>query len=121
MVRFHHVNLGVPVGGIDAEAAFLVGILSCRPLEAPAELRSVAHWFETDDGKQIHLSEDVEHRAAALAHVAVDVDDVVGLEQVLEQAGYQFRSSDGAGQRIVFCRDPAGNNWQLRGAAFTGG
>lgn len=116
MVRFHHVNLGVPVGGIAAETAFLTDILCCRPLEAPAELRSVAHWFETDDGKQIHLSEDAEHRAAERAHVAVDVDDVVGLERVLDQAGYEFRTGEGVGQRIVFCRDPAGNNWELRGS-----
>ena len=70
MARLHHVNLGIPVGGTDAEAGFLVDLLGYKRVEPPPELASVAKWFEYEDGTQIHLSEDPEHRPAARAHVA---------------------------------------------------
>jgi hypothetical protein len=36
VLRFHHVNLGVPVGGADAETAFLVDLLGYRRLSTAA-------------------------------------------------------------------------------------
>jgi hypothetical protein len=72
MLRFHHVNLGVPVGGADAEAAFLVDFLAYQRVELTADAPPTARWFESEDGKQIHLSEDPDHRPAARAHVAVE-------------------------------------------------
>ncbi len=115
MLRFHHVNLGVPEGGAEAEAQFLVDLLGYRRLDPPAEFPS-ARWFEGDDGKQIHLSEDPEHRPAARAHVAVELGDgLADLEQRLEKIGYPFTARDTMDLRVVFCQDPAGNRWELRG------
>ncbi len=86
MARLHHVNLGIPVGGTDAEAGFLVDLLGYKRVEPPAELASVAKWFEYEDGTQIHLSEDPEHRPAARAHVAVELGDELGaLERALRR------------------------------------
>jgi catechol 2,3-dioxygenase-like lactoylglutathione lyase family enzyme len=117
MVRFHHVNLGVPVGGIDEESAFLLDYLSFRPVEPPARLASRAHWFESEDGTQIHLSEDPEHRPADRAHVAVVLgDDLAALERAFDAAGYEYTAADGDEHRTVLCADPAGNRWELRGA-----
>jgi catechol 2,3-dioxygenase-like lactoylglutathione lyase family enzyme len=116
MARLHHVNLGIPVGGTDAEAGFLVDLLGYKWVEPPPELASVAKWFEYADGTQVHLSEDPEHRPAARAHVAVELGEELGaVEQLFEQAGYATRSFDSQGMRIVFCEDPAGNRWELRG------
>src|ERR1700722_2304857 len=56
MLSLHHVNLGVPRGGRDGEGEFLVGFLGYRRLETPADAPT-AQWFESEDGKQIHLSE----------------------------------------------------------------
>jgi catechol 2,3-dioxygenase-like lactoylglutathione lyase family enzyme len=118
MARFHHVNLGIPVGGTDAEAEFLVGILGYTRLEPPAELASLAKWFAAADGTQVHLSEDPEHRPAARAHVAIEVgDELAGLERAFDEAGYQYKQFDSQGLRILFCEDPAGNRWELRGPA----
>ena len=120
MLRFHHVNLGVPVGGAEAEEEFLLEVLGYRRLAAPPELASQARWFESEDGKQIHLSEDPDHRPSARAHVAVEVeDDLPALEARLEQAGFEHSAFDGNGLRVVFCQDPAGNRWELRGAVPT--
>jgi hypothetical protein len=116
MPRHHHVNLGVPPGGIGAEAAFLIDILGYRELEPPEELRSRAHWFEAEDSSQVHLSEDPEHHPATRAHTAVDYGtDLVTVRDRLDHAGWEYARFDGAGPQVLFCQDAAGNRWELRG------
>jgi hypothetical protein len=116
VLHFHHVNLGVPVGGGDDEATFLVDLLGYRRLTSDIP---TARWFEADDGTQVHLSEDPDHRPAARAHVAIELGDGLALlERTFEGAGYQYTAMDGEERRIVFCQDPAGNRWELRGQAI---
>jgi catechol 2,3-dioxygenase-like lactoylglutathione lyase family enzyme len=117
VLRFHHVNLGVPVGLVEIESAFLLEVLGYRVVTPPPELAGRARWFESEDGKQIHLSEDPDHRPAARAHVAVEVgEDLPALESRLERAEVQHSTVDNDGLRVVLCQDPAGNRWELRGA-----
>ncbi len=117
MTVFHHVNLGVPPGGIDAESRFLVDVLGYRRMPVPRGLEDRrVNWFEAADGSQVHLSEDPEHPAPARAAVAVVVgdghDDVV---RKLEAGGGEIRSGPGLESgRVAMCRDPAGNLWELR-------
>jgi catechol 2,3-dioxygenase-like lactoylglutathione lyase family enzyme len=116
----HHVNLGVPLGGAEAEEEFLLEILGYRRVPTPPDVANEfarqARWFESEDGKQIHLSEDPDHRPAARAHVAVEVeDDLPALVTRLEQAGLEHSAFDSGDLRVVFCQDPAGNRWELRG------
>jgi catechol 2,3-dioxygenase-like lactoylglutathione lyase family enzyme len=116
MARFHHVNLGIPVGGEEAEAGFLVDVLGYTRLSPPAELAAVAKWFAAADGSQVHLSEDPDHRPAARAHVAIEVgDELTEVAQAFDQSGYPYKQFDSQGLRILFCEDPAGNRWELRG------
>lgn len=116
MVVLHHVNLGVPVGGTEAESRFLVDLLGFGPVAAPEGRGGRPRWFEAADGKQIHLSEDPDHRPAARAHVAVDLgDDLTALEVRLEETGVSFRTFEVDGRHVAFCQDPAGNRWELRG------
>jgi hypothetical protein len=78
----------------------------------------MARWFESEDGKQIHLSEDPDHRSAARAHVAVELGDaLVDLERKLVERGYEFQSIEREHRRTLLCLDPAGNRWELRGTA----
>jgi catechol 2,3-dioxygenase-like lactoylglutathione lyase family enzyme len=112
MPRFHHANLGVPPGAEDAEDAFLVDVLGYRKAVVPPQFEGVARWYDAGDGTQIHLSIDPEHRAAARAHTALEVD--AGIEARLDAAGVAYKASDRDGVRIVFCADPAGNAWELR-------
>jgi hypothetical protein len=116
MPRHHHVNLGVPPGGLAAEAAFLVDVLGYRRLDPPEELRGRANWFEAEDGSQVHLSEDPEHQPPARAHTAVDYgSDLAMVRDRLTRLGSEFRCFDGVGTQVVFCKDAAGNQWELRG------
>lgn len=122
MLRLHHVNLGVPVGEAETEEAFLVDVLGYARMATPPELAAAfarqARWFEGEDGTQIHLSEDPDHRPAARAHVAVEVgDELPSFVARLEQADIEHTAFDGVGLHVVFCQDPAGNRWELRGIA----
>lgn len=112
MPRFHHANLGVPPGLAEPEGAFLVDVLGYRKLPPPAELVGRANWYEADDGSQIHLSVDPDHRPAARAHTAIEVDE--GVEARLDTAGVAYRSGGFGDLVVVFCDDPAGNHWELR-------
>ena len=117
-VRFHHVNLGVPVGGAEAEGAFLVDVLGYSRVEPPGDLAGRARWYECEDGTQVHLSEDPDHRPAARAHVAVEIGPALDqVESRLMKADHKYETFDGNGLRVVLCRDPAGNRWELRGAS----
>ena len=119
MVRLHHVNLSVYEDGIDAQAEFLVDVLGMHRIDPGPELRGLANWFEDDSGTQVHLSKDPDHRPAAKAHVAVELGDELPLiEKRLVAAGIDSETRDALGLRVVLCRDPAGNMWELRGEAL---
>ncbi|MBL7495476.1 glyoxalase [Frankia sp. CNm7] len=112
MPRFHHANLGVPPGLDEAEGAFLIDVLRYRKLDPPPGLVGIARWYQADDGSEIHLSIDPEHRPAAHAHTAIEVDE--GIEARLDAAGIAYRSGGFGDLVVTFCDDPAGNRWELR-------
>ena len=116
MPRFHHANLGVPPGVDEAEGIFLVDVLGYRKLEAPPDLQGRARWYEADDHSQIHLSIDPDHRPAARAHTAIDVDGEI--ESRLHASDIAFQSAERDNLRVVNCEDPAGNRWELRVPAY---
>ena len=113
MAKFHHVNLGLVSDDLDAEMRFLVDVLGYRAVE----VNELHRWFETDDGTQVHLSIDPDHRPAHRAHVAVEYGaELGGLEDRLNAAGVETQKSQKDGfPPIVICCDPAGNRWELRG------
>jgi catechol 2,3-dioxygenase-like lactoylglutathione lyase family enzyme len=117
MPTFHHANLGIPPDLADAEADFLVDILGYRRLEPPKPAADFgARWFAADDGTQVHLSLDPAHVPAAMAHIALEVGgDSDAIATRLTNAGVRFKSAEFDGNRIILCKDPAGNRWELRG------
>ena len=118
MPRFHHVNLGVLPADVDSETGFLVDVLGYRPVERDERLGAIgALWYEADDGSQVHLSADPEHRPAGRAHVAVEYGAALGdVEERLRAASVDFKRAGLPGfPPILTCRDPAGNLWELRG------
>jgi catechol 2,3-dioxygenase-like lactoylglutathione lyase family enzyme len=118
MPQFHHVNLGVPPDGVDPEATFLVDILGYQVVDVDERLQRMgARWFEAEDGSQVHLSADPDHRPAARAHVAIGYGaQLSDVEQRLRQAEVPFDLIERPGfPRMVNCQDPAGNRWELRG------
>jgi hypothetical protein len=116
MPRFHHVNLGVPPDVVESEADFLVSILNYQPLEIPPDMQQYnPRWFEADDGTQVHLSVDPDHRPAARAHTAIELSgQTAEVEGRLRAAGLEFQTAGTGDTRTLFCQDPAGNRWELR-------
>jgi catechol 2,3-dioxygenase-like lactoylglutathione lyase family enzyme len=114
MPRFHHVNLGVPPGLEEAEGQFLVDVLGYRKVDLPPHLVGRARWYEADDGSQVHLSLDDDHRPAAKAHTAIEIDDGSGVQGRLDAAGVAYTATAFDGMQVVVCSDPAGNRWELR-------
>ncbi len=116
MPKLHHVNLGVPPGCSDAQGEFLTDVLGYRRVEVTSELASMgAMWFEDEQGQQIHLSVDPDHRAPARAHTAVELgDDTARVEAQLAATGTPFKVFAGGEARVLFVQDPAGNRWELR-------
>jgi catechol 2,3-dioxygenase-like lactoylglutathione lyase family enzyme len=115
MTRLIHVSLGVPVGGADIESQFLQALGYTR-LATPPDAPTTSRRFEGVDGVQVHLSEDPGHRAPDRAHVAIDLDS--GLDEVagqLSAAGWEYEVFSFEAYRLIWCRDPAGNRWELRG------
>jgi len=114
--RFHHVNLAVSPGGVGAEASFLIDILGYRRLDDSQIQALGAQWYEADDGSQVHLSEDPDHRPANRAHVAIEFGpELAEIQRRLEQAAVKFRALEQpGGPHVLLCRDPAGNRWELR-------
>ena len=116
MTRLHHVNLGVLPGGIEAEGLFLTQCLGYREVEPPASARGRAFWFETDDGTQVHLRVDADHRAAAIAHTALEIGaELDAVAERLRGADIEFEDRRFDDRRTLICADPAGNRWELRG------
>ena len=117
MTRLHHVNLGVPPDGADDEATFLVDVLGYRKVKPSAAAQGFgARWYEIDDGTQVHLSLDPDHQPAARAHTAIELgDELDTVAGRLRDAGIEFGDGEFDGRRILFCQDPAGNRWELRG------
>ena len=127
MPTLHHVNLCVPPtlrdGGGDEQPGTVVEhgwleMLGYRRVEAGPEISAMAqvHWFEGDDGTQVHLTIDPEHAPSARAHTAIRLDaDLDATVVRLEAAGHRCNTIAFDGDRHVFANDPAGNLWELIG------
>ncbi len=115
VTQFHHANLGIPEDGVEEQTRWLVDILGYRQIGvAPDWPKSGPYWFEADDGSQIHLSRDAQHRPAAMAHVALVFDDLDAVRHRLDEQGVTYDLSDRPDVQVLNCSDPAGNRWELR-------
>jgi catechol 2,3-dioxygenase-like lactoylglutathione lyase family enzyme len=113
MGRLHHVNLGVHEGDLAAEVEWLTGTLGMTRVEPPTGVGPL-WWFADQNGMQVHISVDADHTPARRAHVAIELDDVEAAKHKAVAAGGKVDESEFDGVRVVFCRDPGGNRWELR-------
>ncbi len=117
-MRLDHVNLCVPTDGVPKETWWLVDVLGYQPAEPGPEASRFGrlHWFAAEDGTQVHLTVDAEHRPSRRAHTAIHVGDL--LDEIVtrvESSGQETKAITFDGGRHVFATDPAGNLWELIG------
>jgi catechol 2,3-dioxygenase-like lactoylglutathione lyase family enzyme len=118
MLELHHVNIGIPEDGLDAETTFLVEVLGLRHLKPGVDAPSTAIWFEAGGGVQLHVSLDPAHRAPERAHVAFEIGGrIPSLERTLVERDIGYQALEDESGRRLFFRDPAGNLFELRGTA----
>ncbi len=118
MPSLHHVNLTVPEDRADAEGQWLIDVLGYRKaVPGPDAAKfGTLRWFQADDGHQVHLSIDPEHRPSGRAHTAIRLGDALdSVVAKLEADGETRRAITFDGDRHVFTADPAGNLWELIG------
>jgi hypothetical protein len=115
MPNFHHVNLYVTPENLEAQASFLTEVLGYKRMVVDDRMRGLgANWFQASDGTEVHLS--------TTPHAAIEYGaELAEVEKRLEQAGIEykavegFKAPDGSDLRIVICKDPGDNQWELRG------
>lgn len=114
---FLHASL--LVSDLARARTFYENVLGLIPSPARPEMSFDGVWYEIG-AQQIHLlalpnPDPVEGRPAHGGrdrHIALAVNDLAELKQVLDQAGVVYTLS-GSGRPALFCRDPDGNAIEL--------
>ena len=114
---FLHASL--LVSDLARARTFYENVLGLIPSSTRPEMSFDGVWYEIG-AQQIHLlalpnPDPLEGRPAHGGrdrHIALAVNDLAGLKQVLDQAGVVYTLS-GSGRPALFCRDPDGNAIEL--------
>ena len=114
----HHVS--VLVADTRRALGFYRDLLGLEVDPYRPDLGYPGAWLATGDGRQIHLLElpnpdPVAGRPGHVGrdrHLALVVDDLAAVEQVLRSAGVAYTRSR-SGRAALFCRDPDGNGIEL--------
>jgi catechol 2,3-dioxygenase-like lactoylglutathione lyase family enzyme len=114
VLAIDHVQLAMPSGGEDAARAFYCGVLGLEETPKPAALADRGGaWFRLGS-VQLHLGVDAEFRPARKAHPALRVEDLNGLVERCESAGYAItRDAPLPGVERVHVTDPFENRIEL--------
>jgi Glyoxalase/Bleomycin resistance protein/Dioxygenase superfamily len=109
-----HVQLAMPPGGEPQARDFYYRVLGIPEIPKPPVLATRGGcWFECGAVK-IHLGAEADFRPARKAHPALIVEDLAGLRQTLQTAGYSVRPGEFVnGWNRIFVDDPFGNRLEL--------
>jgi len=114
IVGLDHVQLAMPEGQEEAARRFYAGLLGLAEVPKPAQLAARGGcWFEHGAVK-VHLGVEADFQPARKAHPGFLVDDLAGLVQVLDEAGFVAKNDqplEGYERRYV--DDPFGNRIEL--------
>ena len=114
VLRLDHIQLAMPPGQEDKAREFYQGMLELPEVAKPSHLAARGGcWFE-DGSLKIHLGVEVQFVPARKAHPALIVDDLRGLADRLETAGYRIVEDQPlAGYDRLYVDDPFGNRIEL--------
>lgn len=111
----HHVQIFYPPGEEAFARRFYAGTLGLRELRRPESLGDRAGlWFETGDGRHVHLSAQDDLALHPRRHFALRVADLESTVTRLRDAGARFEeASEIPGWLRTFVFDPFGNKIEL--------
>ncbi len=113
-MRIHHVQVVIPQGHTDTAIGFYGRILGMTQMEKPHSLSERGGiWFKLGE-LELHIAEDPAFGPADRAHPGIVVDDLPGLTERLQEAGFMVEP-DGLfpGHRRCSVRDPFGNRLEF--------
>ena len=108
------------IADLDKARAFYEGMLGLRPNPTRPDLGFPGVWYDIPQHQQLHLMQ-LPNPEAGLQrplhggrdrHVALAVNDLAALVQILQGAGVNYTLSK-SGRRALFCRDPDGNTLEF--------
>jgi len=114
LIGLHHVQLAMPEGEEDAAVHFYQDVLGLVRIEKPAQLAPRGGvWFRSGD-LEVHLGVEEGFRPAVKAHPAFMVEDINGVRERLESAGYKVVDTvQLEGFERFYARDPFGNRLEI--------
>lgn len=109
--RIQHVSIPRPSGSHELARSFYGELLGLEEAPVPASIEHLdLVWFRLGD-TELHLFAESTNDDRSGRHFCIEVDELDGLRQRLEAAGYQPRSAiEIPGRPRFFCRDPFGND-----------
>jgi catechol 2,3-dioxygenase-like lactoylglutathione lyase family enzyme len=109
-----HVQLAMPRGKEKEARAFYDGLLGIPEVQKPPNLAKRGGCWFVRDTLRIHLGVEDDFRPARKAHPAFLVEDLAGLRQRLEAAGFTPRTEEPLeGYNRIYVNDPFGNRIEL--------
>ncbi len=126
-MRFHHVQLAIPVGAEDRAREFYAVALGLTEVDKPVELAGRGGcWFRSaadgGPGVELHLGVEEPFVPARKAHPGIMLDGIQELALLAERiahAGFEVdwrERKTFAGYERFHCRDPFGNRLEVLAA-----
>lgn len=116
VLAIHHVQVGAPVGGEDAQRRFYGDGLGLTEVEKPEALRARGGCWFRGVAVEVHVGIEADFRPAAKAHPAFVIDDLGGMLARLGELGFEADLTEEhtfPGYRRAHVRDGAGNRVEL--------
>lgn len=109
-----HVQLAMPIGGVEDARAFYTAVLGLREVPKPDGLLKLGGAWFTNGKVELHLGAEESFRAARKAHPALIVDSLDHVLQAARGFGSEIAEAQQLpGRRRGFVYDPFGNRIEL--------
>lgn len=109
--RLQHVSIPRPPDSEALTRAFYGDLLGLQEIPAPNSIQAAeVIWFELGEEAELHCFREEPLGDTSNRHFCLVVDDVAGIRQKLDEAGYApYDVEPIPGRPRFFCRDPFSN------------
>lgn len=109
--RLQHVSIPRPPDSEALTRAFYGDLLGLHEIPAPNSIQAAeVIWFKLGEDAELHCFREEPLGDTSNRHFCLVVDDVAGMRQKLDEAGYApYDVEPIPGRPRFFCRDPFGN------------
>lgn len=114
LVRFHHVQICIPIGQEDAAKDFYLGQLKFKEIPKPHSLVANGGFWLMAGNIEIHIGVEKMDRVTSKRHIALEVKDIEQARRYLEDRNVRIQEEKKIpGIRRFSFFDPFGNRIEL--------